>query len=48
MPRATGRKAPEVSEIRYLLFQICNVALLLLDQEPQDGARRQSDLGVGD
>jgi hypothetical protein len=26
-----GCKAPSVGEIRYLLFQICNVALLLLD-----------------
>jgi len=30
-----GRKAPSVSEIRYLLFQIFNVALLLLDNESQ-------------
>jgi hypothetical protein len=30
---AHGRKAPSVSEIRYLLFQICNIALLLTDQE---------------
>jgi hypothetical protein len=32
-----GRKAPNASEIRYLLFQICNVALLLLDYESQYG-----------
>lgn len=30
---AHGRKAPSVSEIRYLLFQVCNIALLLTDQE---------------
>lgn len=30
---AHGRKAPAQSEIRYLLFQVCNLALLLLDQE---------------
>jgi len=30
-----GRKAPSVSEIRYLLFQICNLALLLLDTQPK-------------
>ena len=29
-----GRKAPHPSEIRYLLFQICNLALLLLDISP--------------
>jgi hypothetical protein len=33
-----------VSEIRYLLFQICNLALLLLDQEPQHDAPRDSDI----
>ena len=30
---AHGRKPPSMSEIRYLLFQICNIALLLFDQE---------------
>jgi hypothetical protein len=28
---AHGRQAPNPREIRYLLFQVCNVALLLLD-----------------
>lgn len=30
---AHGRKAPTRSEIRYLLFHLCNTALLLLDSE---------------
>lgn len=29
-----GRKAPSINEIRFLLFQICNLALLLLDTGP--------------
>ena len=33
---AHGRNAPSSAEIRYLLFQICNLALLLLDTEPGD------------
>jgi hypothetical protein len=33
---AHGRKAPSPSEIRFLLFQICNLALLLLDTKPSD------------
>jgi hypothetical protein len=36
--------APTVGEIRYLLFQICNVALLLLDQELRAGAAQLSGL----
>lgn len=30
---AHGRKAPDPAEIRYLLFQLCNTALLLLDYD---------------
>lgn len=30
-----GRKAPSPTEIRFLLFQICNLALLLLDTQPE-------------
>ncbi len=33
---AHGRKAPLPSEIRFLLFQICNLALLLLDTQSGD------------
>jgi hypothetical protein len=33
---AHGRNPPDSAEIRYLLFQICNLALLLLDTEPGD------------
>lgn len=29
---AHGRKSPSASEMRYLLFQVCNMALLLLDE----------------
>lgn len=35
---AHGRKAPDRNEIRYLLFQLCNTALLLLDWD--DGVAR--------
>jgi hypothetical protein len=30
---AHGRKAPDAIEIRYLLFSVCNIALLILDYE---------------
>lgn len=35
-----GRKAPDPYEIRYLLFQLCNVALLLLDYDAMTAAHR--------
>lgn len=36
---AHGRKAPDPYEIRYLLFQLCNTALLLLDYDAMKSAR---------
>lgn len=36
---AHGRKAPDGSEIRYLLFSVCNIALLILDYQASHGAR---------
>lgn len=38
---AHGRKAPDPYEIRYLLFQLCNTALLLLDYDAM-----KADLGT--
>jgi hypothetical protein len=34
---AHGRKGPDGHEIRYLLFSICNLALLLLEHKEQCG-----------
>ncbi|MGH8291206.1 MAG: hypothetical protein ACREV7_19760 [Steroidobacteraceae bacterium] len=36
---AHGRGAPDSYEIRYLLFQVCNIALLLLDYNNMTAAR---------
>lgn len=36
---AHGRGAPDAYEIRYLLFQVCNIALLLLDYNNMTAAR---------
>ena len=35
---AHGRKAPDAIEIRYLLFSVCNIALLILDYDATHSA----------
>jgi hypothetical protein len=37
-----GKDSPEPHEMRYLLFSICNIALLLLDYERKDQGSQQS------